>query len=160
MVAATSPGLGIGGGKDRVNFRAGPKAHQPVIPTLDRNRQYACGHIDTARIAQGHRTEKRADGGEPHIPGPHAVPTFLFDAVEKLQNGRSLHIGQREARRFFAHGALQELEQQPERIPIAGHGLWTDSSMGNQMLSEEKLQERSDQGCGWGVNHFGSPPSS
>src|ERR1019366_8361553 len=85
---------------------------------------------------------------------------LLFYAIEELQNGRSLHIRQREARRFFAHRALQELEQQPESIPIAGHGFWTDPSMGNQMLGEEKLQERSDQGCGWGCNHFGSPPSS
>ena len=51
MVAATSPGLGSGGCKDRVNFRTGPIAHQSVIPTLDRNRQYACSHIDTAWIA-------------------------------------------------------------------------------------------------------------
>ena len=51
MVAATSPGLCIGGGKDRVNFRTGPIAHQSVIPTLDRNRQYTCGHINTAWIA-------------------------------------------------------------------------------------------------------------
>src|ERR1035441_10199313 len=47
MVAATSPGLRIGCGKDRVNFRTAPKAHQSVIPTLDRNRQYAGGHFLT-----------------------------------------------------------------------------------------------------------------
>ena len=42
---------------------------------------------------------------------------------------------------------------------IAGHGFWTDPSMGNQMPGEEKLQERSGQGCGWGCKHFASPPS-
>ena len=54
---------------------------------------------------------------------------------------------------------LQELEQQPERIPIGGHGFWTDPSMGNQMLGEEILQKWSGQRCGWGRNHLGSPPS-
>jgi hypothetical protein len=50
MVAATSPGLRIGGGKDRVNFRLGPKAHQSVIPTLelqegsDQGSGWGCDH--------------------------------------------------------------------------------------------------------------------
>src|ERR1017187_2699161 len=146
MVAAASPGLQIGGRQDRLDFRPSQVAHQSVIPTLDRNRQYACGHIHAGWIAQRQQTKERADCSESDIAGPGTVPAILFEAIEELENDRSLDIGQREASRFFANGALQELEQQPEWISITGHGFWTDSSMDNQMLGEEKLQERSDQG--------------
>jgi hypothetical protein len=70
----------------------------------------------------------------------------LFEAIEELENDWRLDIGQREARRFLTDEALQELEEQPECISITGHGFWTDSSMHNQMLGEEELQKRSEQG--------------
>src|SRR3954452_15257289 len=101
MVAATSPGLRIRGRKNRINFWTSQIAYQMVVPALDRNRQYARGHINAGRIAQRHQAEKRTDGSESSVTGPCAVPAILFDAIEEPQNDRSLHIRQSEARRFY-----------------------------------------------------------
>ena len=103
MVTATSPGLRIRRRENRVDFQTNQIAYQMVVPTLDRNRQYARGHIDACRVAQRHQAEKRADGCEPNVPGPHGVPAILFDAIEEPQNDRSLHIRQCEMGRFHAN---------------------------------------------------------
>jgi hypothetical protein len=82
--------------------------------------------------------------------------TPCLEVVEKGEDMRGVEVAQAQGGGLGARGLAQEHEQQSERVAIGGDGLRAGFLVCKQVLGEERLQERSEQG---GDGYHDSPAS-
>ena len=92
MVTTTTPGVRIGSGEQRFDFRSCQKADQSTGIALTRNGQYTLNLLRPGWRLEGRIAEKGADGSQPEIATARGDSATLFQVVEKGNDQRRIDL--------------------------------------------------------------------
>src|SRR5215467_11414869 len=90
MVTPTHPARLVGCCNEGVALRPRSIPNELLIFTLDGDRQDPRDHRNTLGITEGHKAEKRAQGGQADVAGADGVASWLLQVVEKGEEGRGV----------------------------------------------------------------------
>jgi hypothetical protein len=68
--------------------------------------------------------------------------SYSLQVVEELDDAGGVKIREGQFGRSFAGVLLEEIQQQPEGIAVAGDGSWTGIALRRKPIAEELLEKR------------------
>ena len=149
VVATTDPGAAIRRCEDGVDLVVGEERDELSVRPLG---GYGKHPLDQRRVlGMAHRRvgKQRVDRGQAVVAGADTVVTLGFQVIEEGPDHHGVEVLEAELGRRFAGAPLGEAEEQPERVPIGGHGVGAGSALADEPLSEEALHDRSERAhCG------------
>ena len=104
--------------KQRFDFGAGQKRHDPLVEPLWRDVEHALDEVRVLGMLQRRIGEERADRGQPEVTGPDAVAAFFFQVVEEGGDHVRGQVSPVQLLRSRAGFVLDEDEQQTHRVAV------------------------------------------
>src|SRR5699024_5426310 len=84
------------------------------------------------------------DRCEAVVTSAHVVSALVFEMIQKRANHRRVQIGDIQRRWLRAGACDHKLQQQTERVSVAGDRVGAGFALADQPVGEERLQQRSD----------------
>lgn len=82
------------------------------------------------------------------VAGPHRVVPPELQVLEERPHHLGVQILELQTGRGLAGVVLHETQQEPEGVPIGGHGVRAGAVLGDEALVEEALKDRSERAHG------------
>lgn len=104
------------------------------------------------RFSVGGEPEQGADGGYAGVAGPHGVVPLVFQVVQEGADQGGVEVGEVEPARWRAGLAVDEVEEEPEAVPVGAHGVGAGSALAVEPLGEEGFEdggERAHRRTSW-----------
>ena len=95
---------------------------------------------------QGDIGEQGPDGGQTGIAGANIVAPLMLQMIEEVTDEVGVDILEGQILRRLAENPVGVVDEQPERVAVAGHGVGTDLTLLHEILGEEQGQKSGDVG--------------
>ena len=118
--------------------RCAPRTGEPLHRICKRS----LDHVQRSHVTSAGEFQKRPWSRQSKIPATHGVMSLAFQMIRKRQDVIRLNVIEFQARRRPLQTLTGEVEEQHERIAIAGHRMRTDRALCDQTLGEELLNQR------------------
>ena len=130
MIAASTGCRGVGSGQDGPDLRLRERLDQGAVKTLERNGQHLAGQGQGLWRLLGHIAHEGAQGGQPDIAGAGLAAALFLQVIQEAQDGLRIPVPEGLLAGMSGGLLLDESQQEPQRVPIAGQGVGADLSLG------------------------------
>ena len=141
-----------------MHLAAREKPEQRLVEAFHRDGQDALGEQQGRRALQRDVAGKGPDRSEPRIAATHRVVALGFEVSQEAKNQLRIDITQGQLGRRLAELALSIAQQEPEGVPVRGHGPGAHGLLLKEALGKETLDQGGKLGgVGKERDHVGSP---
>jgi hypothetical protein len=149
VVTSADPGGAVRAFQQRLGLLAGQERDQGAVVALLRDRQDTLDGPGVLGVVQRGEPEQGVDRRQPGVAGPRAVAPRALQVLQERGDQGGVQVGQVELGRRGGGLARDEVQQQPEGIPVGSHGLGAGLALGGETLGEERLEGGGQQAhCG------------
>ena len=118
--------------------------------------------MQRGHVAPAGELQERAQRGQPQVAAANRVVPLVLQVIQERQDQLGLDVGESHGRRRLAQLAAGEVQEQHQRVAVAGHRARADRALRDQILGEELLHQRGERRwlrCG-GLTHGAPPPAT
>src|SRR5581483_8944089 len=108
-------------------------------------------------LFQGNVAEEGVNRRQPSVSAARPVAPFLLQVIEEGDQEWGIDLGEPELRGFRLQPPLGELQEQAERVAVAGDGVRADAPLADQPTREKLLEQPGKRGL---TLHCRSPTRS
>jgi len=140
-VASASPRLLIGCLEQRFHLHVRQIVDRPARVPLAGDSQNALRLRHVFGFLQGHVAEEGMNRCQPSVAAACAIAPCVLQVIEKGDQEGHIDLSQSELRGLFLQTLLGKLQEQAERVAVTGDRMRTDTSLPNQSIREEPLEQ-------------------